>query len=112
MADRMSSCARWPLFVFSFRCPFLPMIYGSHVVGPKGEHPVHGFFWYLEDYKAMIAVSGKDKIEELTFWTEKDFAKSKEHRSKSAKQITAFTIDPREKRVLIETNRPPAQQHH
>jgi hypothetical protein len=76
------------------------------IVGPKGEHPVYGFYWYLKDYKAMVAVSGKEKVEWLTYWTEKDFGKSKDHRTKSAKEISAFTIDPRAKRILIETNKP------
>jgi hypothetical protein len=79
---------------------------GLAVVGPKGEHPLHGFYWHLEDYKTVIELSGEEKVTGLTYWTLNDFGRSKDHRAKSAKEVIAFTIDPRGKRVLIETNKP------
>jgi hypothetical protein len=77
---------------------------GLAVVGPKGEHPLHGFYWSLKDYKTVIEVSGKEKVTGLTYWTEKDFGESKSHRAKSAKEITSFQIDPKGKQILIEAN--------
>ena len=84
---------------------------GLAVVGPNGEHPLHGFYWHLEDYKVVIEVSGKAKVTALTCWTASDFGKSKDHRAKSAEEIAAFTIDPKAKRVFIETNKPAPQQN-
>lgn len=79
---------------------------GLAIVGPNGEHPLHGFVWELEDYGVVIEVSGKEKVEGLTYWTLDDFAVSKDHRAKSAKRITGLTIDPRAKQVMVETIKP------
>src|SRR5687768_2914047 len=43
---------------------------GLAVVGPNGAHSLHGFYWSLEAYKTVIAVSGKEKVEWLTYWTQ------------------------------------------
>jgi len=75
---------------------------GLAVVGPKGEHPLHGFYWQLKDYKAVIEVSGAERVERLTYWTEKDFGESKDHREKSARNITAFKIDRSNNQLVLE----------
>ena len=75
---------------------------GLAVVGPNGEHPLHGFYWSLDGYKAVVVVDGKEKVEALTYWTAKEFGTSKAHRSKTAKRITAFTIDPKAGRISVE----------
>ena len=75
---------------------------GLAIVGPKGEHPLHDFYWSLDEYNAVIAISGKEKVDWLLYWTEKDFAQPKMQRSKAAKQITAFKINPSKKQFVIE----------
>jgi hypothetical protein len=76
---------------------------GLAEVGPKGEHPLHGMYWSFDRYGAVVAIGGKEKVDALTYWTAKDFGTSKDHRSKTAKKITAFTVDQKVGRIRVET---------
>lgn len=76
---------------------------GLAVVGPKGEHPLRGFYWSFRDYDAIIELSPRDgKIERMTYWTKKDFGESKSHRAKTEQSITTLKLDTKMKGVSIE----------
>ena len=76
---------------------------GLAVVGPKGEHPLRGFYWEFRDYDAIVELSPRDgKIERMTYWTKKDFGESKNHRASAEQSITTLKLDTKTRGVSIE----------
>jgi hypothetical protein len=76
---------------------------GLEIVGPNGEHPLHGYYWSFRDYDAIIELSPRDgKIERITYWTKKDFGESKMHRDKTEQSVTTLKLDTKTKGVSIE----------
>src|ERR1043165_2741671 len=63
---------------------------GLAVVGPKGEHPLHGFYWHLEDYKTVIELSGEEKVTGLTYLDTQRFRE--EQRSSSEKRERSHRV--------------------
>jgi hypothetical protein len=74
---------------------------GLAVVGPKGEWPLSGFVWSLEDYHVIIQISGKAKIQALSYWRDKDFSQSKSHREKTEQRLSAITLNTEKKTVSL-----------
>ena len=80
---------------------------GLAVVGPKGEHPLKGFYWSFRDYDAIIELSPRDgKIVGITYWTKKDFGESKNHRAKTEQSIITLKLDTKTRGVSIEKPKP------
>ncbi len=63
---------------------------GLAIVGPNGQHPLHGIVWEFADYECILSVSfdDMDKIKHLDFCTVADFKVSKFHRSESTFDIS------------------------
>lgn len=73
------------------------------IVGPKGEHPLYEIVWSLRDFGAIIELDSKDnKVSDLSFWTVKDFAVSKEHRARTQQNAKSLTLDPQTHTVSVE----------
>jgi hypothetical protein len=71
----------------------------------RGAHA--GLYWAFEDYDAIIELPERDgKVESMTYWTEKDFGESKNHRAKTEQRITALTLDTNTKGVSVEKPKP------
>jgi len=80
---------------------------GLAVVGPKGEHPLRGYYWSFRDYDAIIELSPRGgKVERILYWTKKDFEHSKDHRANSEQSITALKLNTKTKGVAIEKPKP------
>ena len=74
---------------------------GLEIVGPKGKWPLSGFVWALEDYHLIIEVSGKNKIEALSYWRDKDFGEGKMHREKTERKVSSITLNTNKKTVSV-----------
>ena len=63
---------------------------GLAMVGPNGQHPLHGIVWEFSDYDCVLSVSfdDSDRITHLDFCTVSDFNVSKGHRSESTIDIS------------------------
>ena len=80
---------------------------GLAIVGPGGEWPLHGLVWWFRDYDAVVALSAEDgKIIGLGYWIKSDFGKSKLHRAKTERDVTAITLDTKRRTVKIDLRRP------
>ncbi|RBP46490.1 hypothetical protein DES53_102881 [Roseimicrobium gellanilyticum] len=76
---------------------------GLAIVGPNGEHPLHGLVWALRDYDAIIELAEQNgKITTLTYWTKKDFGTSKDHRARTEQNVKSLTLDPKGHAVSVE----------
>lgn len=76
---------------------------GMDVIGPKGEHPLHGIYWEFRYYDAIVELTTKQgKVVRMSFWTKKDFGESKSHRAESERNITALKLNTKTGGVSIE----------
>ena len=67
---------------------------GLAIVGPNGEHPLHGIVWEFSDYGCVVSVTfdDNDQLTHLDFCTIADFTVSKSHRSESTFDITTIAF--------------------
>jgi hypothetical protein len=67
-----------------------------------------GIFWELKDYDAVLALGSHDgKIVRLTYWTKKNFAGNKGHRTDAEQPITSLRLDTEKKKVSLENKTKP-----
>ena len=82
---------------------------GQEVFGLKGEWPLNGLYWSIQDYNAIIALSATNgKIAQMTFWSKADFEENKVQRAKTEQIICAITLDTKSRRRRIAMIDPPA----
>ena len=73
------------------------------VVGPHGEWPLSGIFWYLEQYNAVVEIAADNgKVVEIGYWTSADFSESKSHRSESRRSLRSLTFKKDDKTVVTQ----------
>jgi len=73
------------------------------IMGRNGEPPPSGWYWDLEAYGSVVAISSADdgKLAQIVYWTGADFSESKLHREESKKYLKSLTFDPQSKTVKI-----------
>ena len=82
-------------------CGGLDVTSYQSVVGPNGEWPLHGIYWNLEQYNAVVAIGARDgNVVGIIYWTIADFDESKLHREKSKRDLKSLTFNQRDKTLV------------
>ena len=59
----------------------------------KGEGPLSGLFWSLEQYNSVLQIAAEDgKVVGISYWTIVDFSESKNHRAESRRSLKSLTF--------------------
>jgi len=62
-----------------------------------------GGYWRFRDFDAIVSLSAVNgKIEGITFWSNTDFDENKLRRAKTARDISALTLNAKTKKVSVE----------
>jgi len=73
------------------------------VVGSRGEWPLTGLFWNLDQYNSVLEIGVQDgKVVGIGYWTIADFSESKSHRSTTRKNLNSLTFERPTKTVKIQ----------
>ena len=70
------------------------------VVGSRGEWPLNGLFWNLDQYNSVLEIAVADgNVVAIGYWTLADFSESKSHRLKTKKNLKSLTFEKQTKTV-------------